>query len=48
MIIKGESSLNIRNFALTQGYRPLGVDGINKVIDGITTLEELNKKIMIY
>ena len=48
MIIKGESSLSIRNFALTQDYKPLGIDALNKVLQGITTLEEVNKKITIY
>ena len=48
LIIKGESSLSIRNYALSNGYAPLGVDGINKVLSGVTTLDELNKKIAIY
>ena len=48
LIVNGESSIAIRNQAYTQGYRPLGVDGINKVLRGITTLEEINKKITIY
>ena len=48
MIINGESSLDLRNLAIKQGYRPLAVDGIHKVIQGITTLDEINKKIMIY
>ena len=26
-----------------EGYKPLVVDGINKVVKGFTTLEELNK-----
>ena len=48
LIIKGESSLNIRSLALTKDYKPLGVDGINKVLNGVTTLDELNKKLLIY
>ncbi len=47
-IMNGESSIQIRRIALQQEYRPLIVDGINKVIKGITTLEELNKKLVIY
>ncbi len=47
-LIKGQSTLEIRKIALEQGYRPLAVDGIKKVIQGITTLEEINKKVTIY
>ena len=48
LITKGASSLEIKEQALKQGYRPLVVDGIKKVLDGITTLEELNNKILLY
>ena len=48
LIIRGASSLEIRREALNRGYKPLIIDGLNKVIDGITTLEELNKKLAIY
>ena len=48
MIMSGKSSLEIRQEALKQNYKPLLIDGINKVIKGKTTLEELNKKILIY
>ena len=47
-IMNGESSLKIRKLALSQNYKPLVVDGINKVIQGQTTLEELNNKLLIY
>lgn len=47
-IMNGKSSLEIRNKALEQGYKPLAVDGIHKVVQGYTTLEELNKKLLIY
>lgn len=47
-IMNGKSSMEIRNEALRQGYKPLVVDGINKIIQGHTTLEELNKKLLIY
>ncbi len=47
-IIKGESSLEIRQTAIQEGYKPLAVDGMNKVLRGITTLEEINKKVIIY
>lgn len=47
-IMNGKSSMEIRNKALEQGYKPLVVDGIRKIIQGYTTLEELNKKLLIY
>ena len=48
MIMNGKSSIEIRKKALEQNYRPLVVDGINKVLAGITNMDELNKKILIY
>lgn len=47
-IMSGKSSIEIRNEALKQGYKPLVLDGITKIIQGHTTLEELNKKLLIY
>lgn len=47
-IMNGKSSIEIRNEALKQKYKPLVVDGIRKIIQGYTTLEELNKKLLIY
>ena len=47
-IMRGKSSMEINQEALKQGYRPLVVDGIKKVVQGYTTLEELNKKLLIY
>ena len=48
LIVRGASNMEIRDKALELGYRPLVVDGINKVLAGITTLEELNRKIVMY
>ena len=48
MIMSGKSSIEIRKKALEQEYRPLVIDGINKVIAGATNLDELNKKLLIY
>lgn len=48
LIVKGASNIEIRNKALELGYRPLIVDGLNKVLAGITTLDELNRKIVMY
>ena len=47
-IMNGKSSVEIRNKAFEQGYEPLVIDGIRKIIQGYTTLEELNKKLLIY
>ena len=48
LIINNASTIDIRKQAIKDGYRPLVVDGINKVLDGDITLEELNRKILIY
>ena len=40
--------MEIRKKALELGYKPLLVDGINKVVRGITTLDEINNKLIIY
>ena len=42
------SSLEIRNEALKENYKPLIIDGINKVLNGTTTLDELNNVLAIY
>lgn len=47
-IMNGKSSIEIRKEALNSGYRPLIVDGINKVIQGYTNLDEINNKLLIY
>ena len=48
MIVNGESTISIRKEALTENYKPLVVEGIRKVIDGITTLDEINSKLLFY
>ena len=48
MIMSGKSSIEIKKKALEQNYRPLVIDGINKVLSGITNLDELDKKLLIY
>lgn len=47
-IVKNASSFEIRKVALQNGYKPLVIDGLNKVLNGITTLDELNKKLVIF
>ena len=48
LIVTGGSSLKIRELALQQGYRPLVVDAFEKVLAGITTVEEVNKRLALY
>ena len=48
LITKDASSFEIRKKALETGYEPFIVDGIRKVLAGVTTLSELNSKLIIY
>ena len=48
LIINNDSTIDIRNEALNSGYLPLIVDGVNRILDGTTNLEELNNKLAIY
>ena len=48
LIVSGASSMELRKKALEENYRPLIVDGIQKVLKGETTLEELNKKLLFF
>ena len=48
LIVKDASTLEIREQAYKEGYKPLVVEGIKKVIEGLTTLEELNNKLLFY
>lgn len=48
MISEGASALEIRKYAKDNTkYKPLIVDGINKVLNGVTTIEELKRKIVV-
>ena len=47
-ISDGASSLKVREIALQEGYRPLHIDALKKVVDGRFTLDEVNKKLAIY
>ena len=48
LIVNNASSLELRNEALKGKYKPLVIDGLYKVLDGITTLEEVNKELGIF
>ena len=47
-IIRNESSLEIKKKALEFGYKPFVVDAMDKVIHGETTLDEVNRKLIIF
>ncbi len=47
LISNDESPIKIKREALKHGYQPLEVDGVKKVIEGITNMKELNKKLLI-
>jgi type IV pilus assembly protein PilB len=44
MIFKNQSAVEIRKIAINQGMKTLYVDGIHKVIKGVTTLEEVYRE----
>ncbi len=48
LIVTGASSLKIRDMAFEQGYKPLVIDALKKVLDGVTTVEEVNKRLALY
>lgn len=48
LISEGASSLKIREQAVKEGYRPLFIDALQKVVDGYVTLEEVNKKLVLF
>ena len=41
LIFAGESSIEIRKSAINEGMTTLYTDGIDKVLNGVTTLEEV-------
>ena len=48
LVVNGASTYEIRNAALEEGYLPFEIDGLYKVLDGRTTLEELDKKVVLF
>ena len=48
LIMDGKSSIEIRKKALELGFKPLIVDGVQKVIDGITNFRDLDRKLLIF
>lgn len=48
MVAEGKSALEIREYAQNSaGYAPMIVDGVKKVIAGITTISEIEKKVTL-
>ena len=45
LIIKDESITKIKEVALVNGYKPMIIDGIEKVLKGITNIQEINRKL---
>ena len=48
IISAGGSSLKVKEAAIKDGYRPLYVDALKKVLDGTITLDEVNKKLALF
>ena len=48
LIVDNKPTVEIRKKALEEGYVPLVVDGVNKILEGITNLQELNNKLALY
>lgn len=48
LIADNASAMEIKEAALGNGYVPLIIDGVNKVLEGITNLDELNNKLALY
>ena len=48
LIVDNKSTIDIRKSALKSGYVPLIVDGINKVLNGTTNMNEIKNKLGLY
>ena len=48
IIASGSSSLKVREAAIKDGYKPLHVDALQKVVDGLITLDEVNRKLVLF
>lgn len=47
-IANNASVIEIKKLALENGYTPIIVDGVKRVLDGTTNMQELNNKLVIY
>nr|MBR3153334.1 type II/IV secretion system protein [Clostridia bacterium] len=48
LITNGASTYEIRRAATEEGFLPFTVDALKKVVDGVTTLEEVDKKLVLF
>ena len=48
LISNNASVMDIKKAAMGEGYLPLVIDGIKRVLDGTTNLDELNNKLALY
>jgi len=47
MIVRGASEAEIRDMAIKGGMRPIGEDGLEKTLNGITTLDEVTRVVYL-
>ncbi|MGH2399312.1 MAG: GspE/PulE family protein, partial [bacterium] len=47
LILKGASAIQLRDLAITEGMKTLREDGILKVLEGITTIDELLRVVFV-
>jgi type IV pilus assembly protein PilB len=47
MIVRGASEAEIRDMAIKGGMRPIGEDGLEKTLSGITTLDEVTRVVYL-
>ena len=48
IISESGSSMMVMEQAIKDGYKPLFIDALQKVVDGIVTLDEVNKKLVLF
>ena len=48
LIVNNASAMEIKKIAMQSGYKPLVIDGIKRILDGTTNLQELNNKLALY
>ena len=48
LVLDDAPTYEIRKEAIKEGFLPLEIDGLYKVLDGTTTLDELDKKIVLF
>ena len=48
IIINNGATMDMRDEAIKEGYKPFIIDGLRKVTEGFTTLDELNNKLILF